>query len=432
MRGPKRISRCLTALLLVLVVLILLPPWRAFSSGEVLLKDYVSKETVFVGEEVTFGTKPLPADLNVAEVRWDFGDGSEAVGWPVVHAYQDAGEYLVTAMLTFDTGTTAPAQSTRIRVLATGNKAPIAQADVSPRQTIAGQPISYDAGGSSDPDEGGMISRYRWDFGDGASASGVTATHSYGAPGTYYVILTVTDNGEMDATDIVTVSVSALPILILPGIDRVMPVPPAGGTPPTQLDPLVFVYMGVYDPDRLPYREWQVPLNPPFRGVATSNRDWLIIEPAEFERLSGTEVIQPIGFTVRNTTLLPRAHTSWALGSVVINGYMIELPVAVTVRGPAERDISADVWALYEEVLDYLTDKDQRDAMVYTPRYANPADLALGLITEYVIEDGYDGQLPRAEFVLKVAEILLDNDENGDGVVGFTDQDIGLGIKIGK
>jgi myo-inositol-hexaphosphate 3-phosphohydrolase/PKD repeat protein len=48
------------------------------------------------------------------------------------------------------------------------------------------------AAGSADPD--GSIRSYRWDFGDGASASGRTVTHRYGAPGTRTVTLTVTDN----------------------------------------------------------------------------------------------------------------------------------------------------------------------------------------------------------------------------------------------
>lgn len=51
---------------------------------------------------------------------------------------------------------------------------------------------SFDASGSSDSD--GSISSYRWDFGDGTTGSGVTASHSYASAGTYRATLTVTDD----------------------------------------------------------------------------------------------------------------------------------------------------------------------------------------------------------------------------------------------
>ncbi len=56
---------------------------------------------------------------------------------------------------------------------------------------------NFDAGDSSDAD--GDITNYSWAFGDGNSASGVSANHTFGAGGTYTVTLTVTDN--LDATD---------------------------------------------------------------------------------------------------------------------------------------------------------------------------------------------------------------------------------------
>ncbi|MGA9859294.1 MAG: beta-propeller fold lactonase family protein [Solirubrobacteraceae bacterium] len=59
----------------------------------------------------------------------------------------------------------------------------------------AGSPTRFDGSTSSDTD--GTIARYDWSFGDGTSAAGgsATPTHTYSAPGTYTVRLTVTDDG---------------------------------------------------------------------------------------------------------------------------------------------------------------------------------------------------------------------------------------------
>ena len=61
-------------------------------------------------------------------------------------------------------------------------------------------PVTFSCSDSRDPDNGTIVS-YRWDFGDGESASGMTVTHKYDKPGNYRVFLTVTDNdGKSDMT----------------------------------------------------------------------------------------------------------------------------------------------------------------------------------------------------------------------------------------
>jgi PKD repeat protein len=64
-----------------------------------------------------------------------------------------------------------------------------------------GKVLTVNGTGSNDPD-GGAISTYEWDFGDGATATGATPpAHTY-APGRYDVTLTVTD--DEGATDSLT------------------------------------------------------------------------------------------------------------------------------------------------------------------------------------------------------------------------------------
>ncbi|MCZ2858121.1 PKD domain-containing protein, partial [Blastococcus sp. VKM Ac-2987] len=68
---------------------------------------------------------------------------------------------------------------------------------------------SLDASGSSDTD--GTIASYAWDFGDGSTGSGVTATHSYASAGTYQVTVTVTDDDGATARRTGSVTVTAPP-----------------------------------------------------------------------------------------------------------------------------------------------------------------------------------------------------------------------------
>jgi subtilisin family serine protease len=64
----------------------------------------------------------------------------------------------------------------------------------------------FDASGSYDPD--GTIVAYDWEFGDGNTASGAAASHSYDAAGTYSVVLTVADNEDATDTESRDVTVS--------------------------------------------------------------------------------------------------------------------------------------------------------------------------------------------------------------------------------
>lgn len=127
-------------------------------------------------------------DGSVASYAWDFGDGTTATAAAatLTHTYATPGTYTVTVTVTDDRGV---ATSTSEDVTTGVPNVPPTAAFTA---TVNGAQIGFDASTSSDPD--GSIVDYSWDFGDGTTGSGVTASHTYSSYGDYLVRLTVTDD----------------------------------------------------------------------------------------------------------------------------------------------------------------------------------------------------------------------------------------------
>ena len=121
----------------------------------------------------------------------------------VGHPYTQPGVY--TAKLTVTDKDGAQSVDTAAVEVNKVNQPPVANI-VAPTTATVGDPLSFNGSGSKDSD--GSIVSYVWNFGDGSTANGATATHSYGQAGTYQVSLTVTDNGGLTATANHSVEVS--------------------------------------------------------------------------------------------------------------------------------------------------------------------------------------------------------------------------------
>jgi len=88
------------------------------------------------------------------------------------------------------------------------NQPPTAVAEASPTDTTTDTEVTFDASGSTDPDDAASSLTYDWEFGDGAGGSGELVNHAYGSAGEYTAELSVSD-GESAKTDEVTVSITA-------------------------------------------------------------------------------------------------------------------------------------------------------------------------------------------------------------------------------
>jgi PKD repeat protein len=70
--------------------------------------------------------------------------------------------------------------------------------------TCAGLGCTVDGSASTDSD--GLVADYAWQFGDGGTATGATASHTYAAAGSYTITLTVTDDDGATASTTATVT----------------------------------------------------------------------------------------------------------------------------------------------------------------------------------------------------------------------------------
>jgi parallel beta-helix repeat protein len=92
---------------------------------------------------------------------------------------------------------------TAYQIITLDTTSPIANAGQN-RTVNTGDTVNFNASNSTDSN--GIVS-YAWNFGDGATGTGITATHVYSNPGTYTATLTVQDAAGNSASNSVTITV---------------------------------------------------------------------------------------------------------------------------------------------------------------------------------------------------------------------------------
>jgi PKD repeat protein len=149
-------------------------------------------------------------DVDTLTYRWDFGDGTTGDGAWASHVYPRGGTY--TAAVTVDDGSGTECATATKTVSVRVNRAP--QVVVPPIVNgCMAEPVSFNAGGSTDPD--GDTLAVTWDFGDGDVGQGATAQHTYAKNGDYAVQVTADDGSGMSCgvvTSSLTADINAPPV----------------------------------------------------------------------------------------------------------------------------------------------------------------------------------------------------------------------------
>jgi len=160
------------------------PPDLAFS---------VQPQPAHLGEAVRFdATSTTSLDDSPISFFWDFGDGVTAQGQTASHSYGKAATYLASLTVRSEKGGWAMERSDVLVI----ELVPLhVDFSVLP-SSRARQPQSLDPIGFADETHtpAGRAVAWSWSFGDGATAVGQTASHTYAHGGDYIVQLTVTDD----------------------------------------------------------------------------------------------------------------------------------------------------------------------------------------------------------------------------------------------
>jgi PKD repeat protein len=185
--------------------------------GAVALTAITDKSQYYVGDNLTVTASGGTAN-GIVLVQISL---SSTVVWVIQDVFTAGGGYTKTLKIpsTWSVGTytlrvkddtTSGSVSATFNIITSTppptNSPPVA-AISGPAEAVKGDSVTFSGSGSSDSD--GTVIGYFWDFGDGGSAIGVSASHTYAVVGTYTVTLRVTDDKGASGTTTATIIVKA-------------------------------------------------------------------------------------------------------------------------------------------------------------------------------------------------------------------------------
>ena len=176
-----------------------------------------SADTINVGEEVRLVDDSTgdPTSWN-----WDFGDGTSASGPDVTKIWGSEGNFTVTLFIA-NAGNDLAEQTHQFVVIAEDVlRIPTAGFTLSSNVVEVGEAVTFTSTSTGDPET------LLWEFGDGSTASGPSASHAFSEPGVYQVTLTASNAAGPNSVtaQVEVVSGVELPVAVIgpfPGVVEV-------------------------------------------------------------------------------------------------------------------------------------------------------------------------------------------------------------------
>jgi len=163
------------------------------------ITEFSSDDTpVTEGEEVGFNLDIDADDVDSLNYEWDFDDGETSSQSDPAHVYDEAGTYNVEVTVT-DSSNQSDTAETEIVVEEAPNEPPTIEQIIAPEDGEVGEELSFAVVAFDEDDQEDL--EYAWDFDDGSTSSGISATHTYDNEGTYDVEVTVTDTEGESTTE---------------------------------------------------------------------------------------------------------------------------------------------------------------------------------------------------------------------------------------
>lgn len=195
-------------------------------------------------------------DGTITSYEWTLGDGTTLTGPDISHTYPWSGSYDVELTVTDDESATSK-QELKVEVV---NTPPVSV----PEASVAGYAVTFDGGNSHDPD-GGPITSYLWDLGDGTTSTAISFVHLYENSEARTVKLTVTDSESAEHEATIEVNPENFPPTAYVRMDP---------SSPSDYAPLTVTFSAAGSSEQLggtiiEYR-WDFPTGSPVYGVDSS------------------------------------------------------------------------------------------------------------------------------------------------------------------
>lgn len=159
------------------------------------------------------GSASVDPDGSIVEYLWKIGSGEILTGQKVEYENRQGGN--INVLLTVKDNAEVSNSISKAEMTIRSNALPVAVAG-DDKRVSPGKPATFSATRSYDPD--GKVVRHEWDFGNGVLKNGAVVQHGFEKPGSYPVVLKVTDNtGMAFSTDSMEVWVNAPPEISIEG-----------------------------------------------------------------------------------------------------------------------------------------------------------------------------------------------------------------------